>query len=139
MKNFNSGNTFQDNATFPFSNSVFSKFEKFNFTGNEAKTFEFFFFSQITEEVFTEFKNFFSKEVFPKTEKNSFLKVNFFNDKNFDFNRFNEFFNPFSREMFFELSFFNFPNDFNFSDFGLPFSFNGDFMFSFSIRRTSNR
>lgn len=134
-------------ATFnPFKNFDFSKFQTFNsfssaekkfsadnFLGDEAGTVEFFFFSPITEEVFNEFKDFVSKEVFPKVKANSFLKFNFFNNDDFEFGKFNEFFNRFAAKgLFFEMSFFTFPDDFSFSEFGFPFGFNGDFMFSVS-------
>lgn len=138
---------------FPFQNFDFSNFETFNsftsaqekfladdFTGDETKAIEFFFFTPFTEEVFNSFKQFFSTEVFPKIKTGSFLKFNFFNDDSFNFNEFNEFFKQFSADgMFIEMAFFNFPADFNFSEFGLPLDFNGDFFFSFSVSQTSFR
>lgn len=145
-ESFTNFNPFQkfDFSNFETFDSIPSATKKFssadNFFGDEAKTVEFFF-SSFTEEDSDEFKRFFLTEIFPKMKESGFVKFNFFQDLNFNFKRFNEFFDQFTANgIFFETCFFNFPTDFNYSEFGFPFKFdNGNFKFSFSVNSQNFR
>jgi hypothetical protein len=148
--------TSTDNTTVnPFQNFEFSNFELFNSLASAKEkfsaddffgktgTFEFVFFSPFTEKTFTEFAEFFTNEIAPKVQRGSFLKFKFaFSnfDKQFEFAKFDEFFNQFIKTgSMVEFSFFsgaenNFTFDkfeaFGFEGFKSPSNFtNGDFIF----------